>query len=105
MVSRFLLVSLNIDAILGGFTISERRQKLDGVTKGRNLGDAYSTTLARMKVQKEGRSRIGMKARMWVSNSGRQLYTTELFHALGVKIASTDLDVGNKGEGERKTNS
>ena len=40
MVCRFLLVSLNIDAILGEATIFDRRQKLNEMTKGNYLEDA-----------------------------------------------------------------
>ena len=94
-VPRFLLVSLNIDAILGEVTISDRRQKLNEMTKGNHLGDAYATTLTRIKAQKGSRSRVGMEALMWVLSSERPLHTTELCHALGVKIGSTDLDVEN----------
>ena len=95
MAPRFLLVSLNIDAILGEVTISERRQKLNDLAKGSHLSDAYATTLARVKAQKGSRSRLGMESLMWVSNSERPLHTTELCHALGVKIGSHDLDVEN----------
>ena len=95
MVCRFLLVSLGIDAILGEITISARRQKLDEIIKGNHLGDAYATTLARMKAQKGSKSRLGMEALIWVSNSERPLKTHELCHALGVKIGSTDLDLEN----------
>ena len=95
MVCRFLLVSLGIDAILGEITISARRQKLDEMIKGSHLGDAYATTLARMKAQKGSRSRLGMEALMWVSNSERPLKTTELCHALGVKKGSANLDLEN----------
>jgi len=95
MILRFRLVSFNIDAILGEATISERRQKLNEMEKGNHLGDAYATTLARMKAQKGGRSRLRMEALMWVSNSERPLHTTELCHALGVKIGSSNLDVEN----------
>jgi len=95
MVCRFLLVSLCIDAILGEVTVSERKRKLKEMTKGNHLGDAYATTLNRMKAQKGSRSRIGMDALMWVSNSERPLHTSELCHALGVKIGSADLDVEN----------
>ena len=94
-VPRFLLVSLNIDAILGEVTISDRRQKLNEMTMGNHLGDAYATTLTRIKAQKGSRSRLGMEALMWVLSSERPLHTTELCHALGVKIGSTDLDVEN----------
>ena len=65
------------------------------MTKGNHLGDAYATTLTRMKAQKGSRSRLGMEALMWVSNSQRPLQTTELCHALGVKIESPILDVEN----------
>src|SRR5205807_2415213 len=92
MIYRFLLVSLNIDTILGEVTISERRQKLNDLARGSHLGDAYATTLARMKTQKGNRPRLGMEALMWVSNSERPLHTSELCHALGVKIGSRDLD-------------
>ena len=95
IVPRFLLVSLSIDAILGEVTITERRQKLNEMTKGSHLGDAYATTIARMKAQKGSRSRLGMEALMWVSNSQRALQTTELCHALGVKVESPVLDVEN----------
>jgi len=92
MAFRFLLVSLNIEAILGEVTISGRRQKLEEMTKGQHLRDAYAVTLDRMKAQKEGRSALGMKALMWVSNAERPLDTSELCHALGVKKGSADLD-------------
>jgi len=49
MVSSFLLVSLNIDAILDEITLHQRRKKLDGMTKGEGLGDAYAATLSRIK--------------------------------------------------------
>jgi len=93
IVCRFLLVSLNIDTILGEVTIFDRRRKLNEITKGNHLEDAYATTLARMKAQKGGRSRLGMEALMWVSNSERPLHISELCHALGVKIGSQDLSV------------
>jgi len=95
MVCRFLLVSLCIDAILGEVTVSERKRKLEEMTKGNHLGDAYATTLDRVKSQKGSRSRLGMDSLMWVSNSERPLHTSELCHALGVKIGSADLDVEN----------
>ena len=95
MVFRFLLVSLAIDTILGGVTVSERKRKLGEMTKGNHLGDVYGTTLERIKAQKGSRSRLGMNALIWVSNSERPLRASELCHALGVGIGSTDLDVEN----------
>ena len=75
--------------------MSERKRKLEEMTKGNHLGDAYAATLDRMKAQGGGRSRLGMDALMWVSNSERPLHTSELCHALGVKIGSADLDDEN----------
>jgi len=95
VVSRFLLVSLTIDAVLGEVTISERRQNLTEMTKGGRLGDAYTIILARIKALKGGKSRLGLAALMWVSNSEHPLSTSELCHALGVKTGSEDLDIEN----------
>jgi len=65
------------------------------MTKGNHLGDAYATTLAHVRAQKGSRSRLGIEALVRVSNSERPLHTSELCHALGVKIGSTDLDHEN----------
>ena len=59
-ISRFLLVSLNIDAILQETTIYHRRQKLNAMTDGLGLGDAYGTTLDRIKGQGGRKARLGM---------------------------------------------
>ena len=89
---RFLLVSLNIDAILGEVTIRMRRQKLEEMTLGNGLSDAYTATLTRLKAQKGHKSVLGLKVLMWVVYSERPLRANELSHALGVEIGSTDLD-------------
>ena len=92
---RFLLVSLSIDAILGEITVYQRRKKLEEMTKGDGLGDAYTATLSRIKAQNRSRSRLGMQALMWVSHSERPLRVAELRHALGVEEGSTDLNTQN----------
>ena len=58
--SRFLLVSLNIDAILQETTIGRRRQKLSSITDGLGLESAYGETLGRIKRQGGARARLGM---------------------------------------------
>jgi len=68
---------------------------LDEMTRGNHLGDVYGTTLERIKTQKGSRSRLGIDALMWISNSERPLRASELCHALGVRIGSTDLDLEN----------
>jgi len=89
---RFLLASLNIEAILGEVTIGRRRKKLDKMTQGHGLSDAYTATLTRLKAQKGYKSVLGLKALMWVLYSERPLQAQELCHALGVEIGSADLD-------------
>ena len=96
----FLLVSLNIDAILGEITLHQRRKKLDEMTKGDGLGDAYAATLSRMKAQSRCRSKLGIEVLMWVSHAERPLHVDELCYALGVEAGSTDLNVRNIPAGE-----
>ena len=93
--SSFLLVSLNIDAILGEITLHQRRKKLDEMTKGEGLGDAYAATISRIKTQQRSRSKLGMEVLMWLSHSERPLHVDELCHALGVEEGSTYLNIRN----------
>ena len=92
---RFLLVSLNIDAVLEEVTISQRKKRLEQMIQGNGLRDAYSATMARIKAQKGSKSRLAMDALMWLSHSERPLNVNELCHALGVEIGSGDLDFEN----------
>jgi len=95
VVYRFLLVSLNIEAILAEVTIRQRRKKLEEMTQGNGLSEAYTATITRIKAQKGHKSVLGLKALMWVLYSERPLWDGELCHALGVEIGSTDLDPEN----------
>ena len=95
IVCRFLLVSLNVDAILEEVTIRQRRKKLEEMTQGNGLSDAYTATLSRVKAQKGYKSKLGLKVLMWVLYSERPLRAEELRHALGVEIGSVDLDQEN----------
>ena len=89
---RFLLASLNIEAILGGITIGQRRKILQDMARGNGLGDAYTATITRLKAQKGNRPRFGLQALMWVLCSERPLRAEELCHALGVEIGTVELD-------------
>ena len=95
LVARFLLVSLNIDTILGEVTIYKRRKRLEEMAKGKGLGDAYTATLTRIKSQNGSKSRLGMEALMWISHSERPLKAIELCQALGVEGEDKDLNAGN----------
>jgi len=92
---RFLLVSLNIEAILGEVTICQRRKKLEEMARGDGLSDAYTATITRLKAQKGNKSVLGFKVIMWVSHSQRPLRAEELCQALGVEVGSADLDPKN----------
>jgi len=94
-VSSFLLVSLNIDALLGEITLHKRREKLDEMTKGEGLGDAYAATLSRVMGQQRSRSKLGMEVLMWVSHAERPLHINELCQALGIEEGSIDLNIRN----------
>ena len=94
-IHRFLLVSLNIDAVLEEATIHRRKKKLAEIIQGNGLRDAYSATLARIKAQKGSKSALGMEVLMWLSHSERPLSANELCHALGVEIGSTDQNPEN----------
>jgi len=92
---RFLLVSLNTDAILGEMTTRQRKRKLGEMTRGNGLRDAYTATLTRLKAQEGNKPALGLKVLMWVMHSERPLRAEELCHALGVEIGSTNLDPEN----------
>jgi len=94
-VSRFLLVSLNIKAILQETTLHLRREKLRAMTGGLGLGDAYGATIQRIRAQGGNRTRLGMEALMWISHSERPLNANEICHALAVEIGSTNINTNN----------
>ena len=95
MDSRFLLVSLVMDAVLEDKTIHRRKQTLYKMTNGFGLDDAYSTTLDRIREPKGNRVNLGMEALMWISCSKRPLKPDELCHALAVEAGTTDFNVRN----------
>jgi len=94
-VSRFLLVSLIIKAILRETTLHRRREKLGRMAKGWGLGDAYDATIGRIKAQGEDRVRLGIDALMWISHSERPLSADEICHALAVEIGSTGMNMND----------
>jgi len=93
-VPRFLLASLNIEAILLETTLSRRRKKLAAMTNGLALGDAYGATIGRIEAQGGDKPRLGMAALMWILHSERPLNMDEICHALADEIGSTNRDAG-----------
>ena len=93
--SRFLLVSLNIEAILQETTLYRRREKLDTMSNGLGLGHAYDATVERIKAQKGEGARLGMATLMWISHSERPLSVNEICNALAVEIGATEINTNN----------
>jgi len=65
------------------------------MTQGSGLRDAYSATLARIKEQGGGKTRLAMQVLLWLSHSERHLRVSELCNALGVEIEPANLHPEN----------
>ena len=65
------------------------------MTDGLGLGDAYGTTLGRIKGQGGEKAWLGIAALMWISHAERPLKVDELRQALAVEIGSPDLNTDN----------
>ena len=92
---RFLLLSVNIEAILQEPTIYQRRERLSKISDGLELGDAYGTMIERIRAQGASKSRIGMDALMWICHAERPLTRGELCQVLAVELGSTDFNSDN----------
>jgi len=94
-ISRFLLVSLNLDSILQESRIYRRRERLRKIGDGLGSADAYSVTIERIKSQGEGNWCLAMDALIWVSHAERPLMADELCHALAVELGSRNFNSDN----------
>ena len=90
--SRFLLVFLSIETILQEPTIYRRREKLNAMKNGLDLGGAYEAMLRRIKAEGGEKARLGMAVLMWISHSQRPLQVEEICHAIAIGIGSNDLN-------------
>ena len=89
---RFLLAFLSIEAILQEATIYRRRQKLNAMKNGLDLGGAYEAMVERVKAQGGEKAKIGMAVLMWITYSRRPLQVDEICHAIAIRIGSNDLN-------------
>jgi len=94
-ISRLLLVSLNIGAILHESTVYQRRERLSKMTDGSGSGGVYGATIAQINAPDGDKLRLGMAALTWISHAERPLRADELGHALAVEPCSTDFNIGN----------
>ena len=65
------------------------------MTDGLRWGDAYSSTIERIKAQDGDKPRFGMSALMWISHAEMPLTADELCHALAVELGSRVFNAGN----------
>jgi len=65
---RFLTASLKIETILRETTIHRRRNRLNAVGDGLGLGDAYETTLGRIRAQEGEKAKLAMTTLMWITS-------------------------------------
>ena len=93
--SRFLLVSLRVDAILRGTTIHRRRERLNAAGDRLGLEGAYEATLERIRAQEGEKVTLAMTTLMWICYSERPLLADELCHALGVEIGFSHFSSDN----------
>jgi len=94
-ISRFLLASLNIEAILQESTKNRRRERLNNMINGLGLEDVYGATIERIKAQGGDKSMLGMGALMWICHAEWPLHPDELCHAIAVELGSTDFNADN----------
>jgi len=92
---RFLLASLNLEAILQESTIHRRQERLRKIKGGLGLGDAYGATIERIKAQDGDKSGLGIAALMWISHAQRPLRADDLCQALAVELGSMNFNFNN----------
>ena len=65
------------------------------MTDGLGLGDAYGTTLDRIKGQGGRKAKLGMVTLMWISHAEQPLKPDDLRYALAVEIGSSNFNSDN----------
>jgi len=68
---------------------------LSKMTPGLGLDDAYGATIEWIKAQGGDKSRLGMRALMWISHAERPLVADQLCHAFAIELGSADFNSGN----------
>ncbi|KAI4161902.1 MAG: hypothetical protein LQ342_004468 [Letrouitia transgressa] len=88
--SRFLLPVLQLKHILQQPTAGEMRDALEQLPT--DLYEAFEQTLKRVRLQPQGRRRIGVTTLTWLSQACRPLRLQELSEALAVRPKTSILD-------------
>ena len=77
-VSTFILVSLNIEAILQELTIHRRRERLNKLADGLRSGEISSSMIERIKAPGGDKLRLGAAVLIWIIYAERPLRVGEL---------------------------
>jgi len=93
--SRFLVVSLSMKAILAQSTIPRGREVLRQMTCGLGMDSIYAAIMERITGQGGDKGKLGMGILMWISQSERPLGPEELRYALAIEEDSLELDPEN----------
>ncbi|KAI5810722.1 hypothetical protein BZA77DRAFT_162921, partial [Pyronema omphalodes] len=88
----FLLPALQIQTVLAGLTISERRAELLNMPTKLEL--AFASTITRIKDQQSKRSHQALEILKWIFLAKRPLTVMELRHALSVRIDQPKMKSG-----------
>jgi len=89
------MASLKVETIPSETTIHRRRNRLNAMGDGLGLGDAYETTLGRIRAQEGEKAKLAMTTLMWICHSERPLRVGGPRHALAVEIGSTHFNSDN----------
>ncbi|RYP43193.1 hypothetical protein DL768_010045 [Monosporascus sp. mg162] len=100
----FLLAQIYLSSLDDKLTLNAIRKALDGFQKqgqrfseekDQVLADAYSQAMERIQKQKSGFKDLAMNVLTWITYAKRPLTTSELQHALAVKVGKSKLDKGD----------
>ncbi len=83
------MAALQIKTILNKQTAGDMDEALERLP--RDLDDAFTETLQRIRKQSDGQNTLGMETLMWIAHARRPLLVTELSEALAIKPGSTSL--------------
>ncbi|KAJ5613105.1 ankyrin [Penicillium lagena] len=87
----FLLTVLRVRTILKEPTLGEMEDRVADLSH--SLNDAFADTISRIQKLSESRSRLGMGALMWLSQTARALTESELSDALAIRSAQNAVNV------------
>ena len=95
--TRFLLAQLHLNSLKGKRSPTAIRDALKKLPTGTESYDrAYSDAMARIEGQLSDEEALAKEALSWITCAKRPLTTTELQHALAIKVGQAEFDEGNK---------